>query len=146
MHTTCVHVPHSHTYSIAKLTDQTDKHLLESFFFIFVQNPSIGQQLSHQSQHHIPSMELQYNNSCQQFSAYIYSTHALTSNPVWVGWQAPQPICIPTYMHITLAHSCTKPNRVSVVDGTSLWRSLPSGPEWHTPEYVIQCVNVPSLK
>ena len=138
MRTTCVHAPHNvcprSTLTHLKYckADWPNWQALESFFFIFVQNPSIGQPLSHQSQHHIPSMELQYSNSCQQFSAYIYSTHALTSNPFWVGWQAPQLICIPTYMHITLAHSCTKPNRVSVVDGTSLWRSLPSGPEWHT--------------
>ena len=61
------------------------------FFFLFVQNPSIGQQLPQQSQYRTPSMELHYSNSCQQFSAYIYSTHALTSNWFWVGPQAPQP-------------------------------------------------------
>ena len=53
---------------------------LEVFYFIFVQNSSIGQQLSQHSQHYTPLMELHYSNSCQQFSAYIYSTHVLTSN------------------------------------------------------------------
>jgi len=79
-----------------------------------MQNPSIGQQPSQQSQHHTPSMELHYSNSCQQFSAYVYSIHALTSNRFWVGPLASQPfiypICVPTYIHNTRTHSCTQPN------------------------------------
>ena len=47
--------------------------------------PSIGQQLSQKSQHHTPSIELHYSNSCQQFSAYIYPIHVLTSNQFGVG-------------------------------------------------------------
>ena len=72
--------------------------------------------------------ELHYNNnnSCQQFSAKIYSAQALTSNWFWVGPQAPQhfihpfvyqPAC--TTLGLTNAHNQT--NRVSGVDDTSLW-------------------------
>jgi len=111
---TRVHTPHTHIWRIAKLSDQTLK-----------QNPSIGQQLSQQSQHHTPSIELHYSNSCQQFSAYIYSIHALTSNRFWVGPQAPQPFIYPfvyqpTCTTLGLICACNQMNRVSGVDSRSL--------------------------
>ena len=98
-------------------------------------NPSIGQQRSQQSQYHTPSMEQHNSNSCQQSSAYIYSTHALTSNWFWVG---PRLLslhlftCVPTYMRNTRTQSCTQPNEQGEWGG---WykplRGLPWGPEWH---------------
>ena len=98
MHTTHVHAPHSHTFEglqswVTKPTNTEytpitwDWEDLEVFFFLFVQNPSIGQQLPQQSQYCTPSMELHYSNSCQKSSAHIYSTHVLTSNWFWVGPQ-----------------------------------------------------------
>ena len=83
------------------------------FFFFFVQNSSIGQQLSQHSQHHTPSMELHYTNSCQQLSAHIYSTHVLNFR---VGPKAPQPFIYPfvyqpTYMHNIRAHLCMRPSK-----------------------------------
>ena len=118
MHTTCVHAPHTHlkdskaewpnpqTLNTPPLLKKTQK-------FVFVQNPSKGQ-LSQQSQHHTPSMELHYsNNSCQQFSVNIYSTHPLTSSRFWLAHRLLSfylSICVPTYMHNTGAHSGTQPN------------------------------------
>ena len=82
-------------------------------------NPSIGQ-LSQQSQHHTPLIELHYSKSCQQFSAYIYSIHVLTSNRFWVGSQAPQPfvypfVYLPTCTVLGLPRACNQMNRVSGV-------------------------------
>ena len=101
----------------------------------FCTKPSIGQ-LPQQT-----SMELHYSNSYQQFSAYIYSTHVLTSNPFWVGPQAPQPLFVyqPTCTTLRLTHAHNQMNRVSGVDSTS----LRGGPEWHTH---WMCANVPFLK
>ena len=101
----------------------------------FCTKPSIGQ-LPQQT-----SMELHYNNSYQQFSAYIYSTHVLTSNPFWVGSQAPQPLFVyqPTCTTLRLTHAHNRMNRVSGVDSTS----LRGGPEWLTH---WMCANVPFLK
>ena len=94
---------HTHTHlKDCKLSDQTYEHWIHPHYLrkpalIFVQNNSIGQ-LSQQSQHHTPSMELHYSNSCQQFSAYIYPfvyqpTCTTLGSPVhatkptkWMGW------------------------------------------------------------
>ena len=112
------HVSHTHIWKTAKLSDKTHKHCpllekIQNFFFIFVRNSSIGQQLSQHSQHHTPSMELHYTNSCQQLSAHIYSTHVLNFR---VGPKAPQPFIYPfvyqpTYMHNNWAHLCMRPNK-----------------------------------
>ena len=61
--------------------------------------------------------------------AFIYSTHALTSNQFWVGPQAPQPFIVyqPTCTTLGLTHARTQANRVSGVDSTRLWGAYPGG-------------------
>ena len=53
-------------------------------------------------------MEVHYSNSCQQFSANIYSTHALL---FWLAHRLLSlylSVCVETYMYNTRAHSCTQ--------------------------------------
>ena len=100
-----------------------------------MQNSSIVQQLSQQSQHHTPSMELHYSNSCRQFSVCIYSTHVLLR--FWVDPQAPQSFIYPfvyqpTCTTLGLARACKQTNRVSGVDSTSLCRAYLCSLAWHT--------------
>ena len=92
-------------------------------------------------------MEVHYSNSCQQFSANIYSTHALH---FWLAHRLMafiylfvyKPTC--TTLGLTLAHN--QMNRVSGVDSTSLQGAY-LGVLSDTPtECVTQCANVPSLK
>jgi len=96
-----------------------------------MQSSSIGQLYIPKPTPHTFDGTALYSNICQQFSAYIYSTHALTINQFWVGPQAPQPFIyvptyVPTYVHNTSAHSCMQPsNRVSGRDSTSLWEAYP---------------------
>ena len=70
----CFHAPHTHIRRTAKLSDKTHKHWIHSHYL----RKPISIELSQQTQHCIPSIEVHYSNSCQQFSAHIYSTHALT--------------------------------------------------------------------
>ena len=131
---------HTHIWRTAKLSDQINKHWLHPHYlrklwsFIYF------------------SMELHYSNSCQQFSACIYSTHALTSNQFSVCPQASQPFIYPfvyqsSYMHNTRAHSCMQPNEQSEwVDSTSLWGAYPGVLSDTPTECVTQCANVASLK
>ena len=144
-HNVCPHSTHTHTHiwRIAKLTDQTHKH--------WMQNPSIGQQLSQQSQHHTPLMELHYSNSCQQFLAYIYSTHVLTSN--WfLGWLTASSAFIYSFVYkptcTTLGLTCPRNqmNRVSGVNSTSPWGACPGVLSDTPTKCVTQCANVPFLK
>ena len=113
-----------------------------------MQNSSIVQQLSQQSQHHTPSMELHYSNSCRQFSVCIYSTHVLLR--FWVDPQAPQSFIYPfvyqpTCTALGLTRARNQTNRMSGVDSTSLCGAYP-GVLHDTPtEFVTQCA-VSSLK
>ena len=69
LHNMCPHSTHTHLkdYKAAWQNPQTlntcTSPLLEKNqkFYIFVRNPSIGQQLSQQTQHHTPSLELHYH-------------------------------------------------------------------------------------
>ena len=113
-----------------------------SIFFNFCAKPQhIGPQLPQQSQHHTHLMELHYSNSCKQFSACIYSTHALTSNWFWVGPQAPQPFIAyqPTCTTLGLTHAHNHANRVSGVDTTSLWGAYSGVLSDTSTECVTQC-------
>ena len=93
---------HAHTHlKDCKAEWQTHKHWMHpitwknSEVFIFVQNPTSTGQLSHTNPTSTTWIELNYSNSCQQFSAYIYTTHALAGNQFWVGPQVPQPFIYP---------------------------------------------------
>ena len=72
-------------------TWETWKFLFNFFIFIFVQNPSIEQQLSQQNQHHTPSMELPMHLLVIDFRL-AHSSSALHLS-----------IYVPTYMHNTRA-------------------------------------------
>ena len=107
----------------------------ESFFFIFVQNPSIGQQPSITYLPWNCSTAIAANNFQLTF---IQPMHLLV---IHFGLADRPRLLSPTFTHLYTnlhAHHSgsliaqNQTNRVSVVDGTSLWRSLPSGPEWHT--------------
>ena len=78
------------------------------FYIYFVQNSSIGQ-LSQHSQHHTPSMELHYSNSCQQFSfTFIQHMRLLVADFWYTHW-----VCYPVYQRPTLEtntrHHATHP-------------------------------------
>ena len=68
---------------------------------------------THTHKHHTPSIDLHYSNSCQQFTFIrllvidFGLAHRLFSLHLSV--------CVPTYMHNTRTHSCTQPNKVSLV-------------------------------
>ena len=107
-----VHTPHTHICRTAKLCDKTHKHWIHPHYlrlrkpgsFVLVQNSSIGQ-------HHTPLIELHYSNSCQQFSAYIYSTHALSITDFWLYPLSVLPSVFtshPRNKHQTPCKPCTK--------------------------------------
>ena len=70
----------------------------QKFFILFLYKTLIGQ-LSQHSQHHTPSMELDYSNSCQQFSSYINfikPLYLLVTNFWCTHW-----VCYPVCQHPT---------------------------------------------
>ena len=112
-HNVCPHSTHAFERLQSRVTKPTNIEYTaltwetQKFVFIFVQIPSIGQ-LSQQTLHSwtcvTPSMELHYNNSYQQFSTNIYSTHALTSSLFLVSPQAPQPLFIHLCTNLHVQH------------------------------------------
>ena len=75
------------------------------------------------------SFEQHYSNSCQQFLAYIYSTHVLASNRFWVGLQCLQLFIYPFVYQstcTTLGLTCAR-NHTNRVSGVNT-RGLPWGP------------------
>ena len=109
----CPRSTHTRIWRTAKPSDKTNQHWIHPHYLSktwkFLEL-SIGQQLSQQTQHNTLLIELHYSNNCQQFSAYIYSTHVLTSNWFWVGAQCSSALhsstCGSTYMNNTRPHSC----------------------------------------
>ena len=78
------------------------------------------------------SFEQHYSNSCQQFLAYVYSTHVLASNRFWVGLQCLQLFVYPfVYQSIctTLGLTCAR-NHANRVNTTTL--SGPAMGSWVT--------------
>ena len=112
--TQCVHTPHTHIWRTAKLSDQIHKH--------WMQNPSIGQKLSQQSQHHTPLIELHYS-SCQQFQlTFIQPLHLLVINfSLAHRLFSPSFLYQPTCTTLGLTCARNKIYRVSGVDSSSLW-------------------------
>ena len=120
MHTMCVHAPHTHIWSIAKLSDQTHRHWIHPHYFrnpvfLFLKTTRIEQHHSQQNPTPYTFVELHYSNSCQQFQlTYIQSQPlALTSNYRLAYVQSSSAlhlsICVPTYIHNTRAHLCMQP-------------------------------------
>ena len=69
----------------------------EKPYYIFVRNPSIGQQLSQQTQHHTPSMELHYTATTANNFGPEWYTHwvVLPSVPTSHPWNEHQTACKP---------------------------------------------------
>ena len=96
------------------------------------------------TQHHIPSVQLHYSNSCKQFSAYIFPTptHALTSMILgWLTMLLSPSFTIPTCTTLSLTCARNHANRVSGVDSTNLQGSHPGVLNDPTTECVIQNAN-----
>ena len=143
MHTTCV-TPHTLQSWVTKLTNMH-----------WMQNPSIYRTTTFAAKPTPRTFDgtalLHYSNSCQQFTAYIYSTLALTSNRFWIGPQAPQPfvyLCVyqPTYTALGLTCAGNKWWVGWIAQPSEEGTTLGSWVTHPLSECVTQCANVPYLK
>ena len=137
MHTTCVHVPHTHIWRSAKLSDQTHKRWIHPHYLRKPGNLFLCKALAQDNFHSkVNTTPLQWNcitaKAANNFRLTFYSTHA-TSNRFWVSPQAPQPFIYPfvyqpTCTTLGLTRARNQTNRMNGVDSTS----LRGGPEWLT--------------